>query len=85
MDDLGESFWDARLKSLGIDVNQSSKYHRTLGDVTQTSIELSVAPSARKLVLNAVELIVAGAGKSQFNEKFMRILLVHLFLKIKIY
>jgi hypothetical protein len=69
MDDLGESFWDARLKSLGIDVNQSSKYHRTLGDVTQTSIELSVAPSARKLVLNAVELIVAGAGKSQFNEK----------------
>jgi hypothetical protein len=69
MDDLGESFWDARLKSLGIDINQSSKYHRNLGDVTQTSIELSVAPSARKLVLNAVELIVAGVGKSEYNEK----------------
>ena len=60
MDDLGQSFWDARLKSLGIDVAQSSKYHRELGDVTKTSIEGSVAPSARKLVLNAIELIVSG-------------------------
>jgi hypothetical protein len=62
MEDLGGSFWDARLKSLGIDINQSSKYHRDLDSVVETSIEGSVAPNARKLVLNAIELIVAGAG-----------------------
>ena len=69
LDDLGESFWDARLKSLGIDVNQSSKYHRNLGDVTQTSIEGSVPTNARKLVLNSIELIVAGVGETEYNEK----------------
>ena len=69
LDDLGQSFWDARLKSLGIDINQSSKYHRNLDDVTQTSIEGSIAPNARKLALNAIELIVAGSGKSEYNEK----------------
>ena len=69
MEDLGESFWEARMKLLGIDVAQASKYHRDLGDVTKTSIEGSVAPSARKLVLNSIELIVAGAGKSEYNEK----------------
>jgi hypothetical protein len=69
LEDLGESFWDARLKSLGIDVNQSSKYHRKLGDVTETSIEGSVPSNARKLVLNSIELIVAGVGETEYNEK----------------
>ena len=83
LDDLGESFWDARLKSLGIDVDQSSKYHRNLGDVTQTSIEGSVAPSARKLALNAIELIVAGVGKSEYNEKVYAYLVTSFVLENK--
>jgi hypothetical protein len=83
LEDLGESFWDARLKSLGIDVNQSSKYHRKLGDVTQTSIEGSVATNARRLALNAIELIVAGAGESEYNEKVYAYLVTSFVLENK--
>ena len=69
LDDTGQSMWDSLLKSMGIDINQSSSYHRSLNSVVQTSIEGSVSPSARRVVLESIELITAGIGKDTINEK----------------
>lgn len=69
LDDTGQSMWDSLLKKIGIDVNQSAGYHRSLDSVVQTSIEGSVSPSARRVVLESIELITAGVRKEGFNEK----------------
>lgn len=69
LDDTGQSMWDSLLKKMGIDINQSSGYHRSLDSVVQTSVEGSVSPSARRVVLESIELITAGIGKDTINEK----------------
>jgi hypothetical protein len=69
LDDTGQSMWDSLLKTMGIDINQSAGYHRSLNSVVQTSIEGSVSPSARRIVLESIELITAGIGKDTINEK----------------
>lgn len=69
LDDTGESVWDSLLKKIGIDINQSAGYYRSLGSVVQTSIEGSVSPSARRVVLESIELITAGVNKDTYMEK----------------
>jgi len=69
LDDTGQSMWDSLLKKIGIDVNQSAGYYRSLNSVVQTSIEGSVSPSARRVVLESIELLVAGLGKGSYNEE----------------
>ena len=69
LDDTGQSMWDKLLKTMGIDINQSAGYYRSLGSVVQTSIEGSVSPSARRIVLESIELITAGVRKDTYIEK----------------
>lgn len=68
LDDTGQSVWDSLLKSIGIDINQSAGYYRSLNSVVQTSLEGSVSPSARRVVLESIELLTAGIGKKVNNE-----------------
>jgi hypothetical protein len=83
LDDLGESAWNARLKSIGIDINESAGYHRGLSSVAQTAQEGSISPSARRVVLESIELIVAGNNKKEFNEKIYTQLVVSFIIENK--
>ena len=69
LDDLGESFWDAQLAAIGIDKTQAAHYHRSLSSVTETATTGAIPPSARKIVLQSIDLITAGSNKKEYNKK----------------
>jgi hypothetical protein len=69
LEDTGASFWESTLKSIGIDINESGSYGRSLDSVVQTSIEGSISPSARRIVLESIDIILAGKNRKEFNEK----------------
>ena len=69
LEDTGQAFWQSALKSIGIDINESESYGRSLDSVVQTSIEGSISPSARRIVLESIDIILAGKNRKEFNEK----------------
>jgi hypothetical protein len=69
LEDTGGAVWESMLKSIGIDINQSASYGLNLDSVIQTSTEGSVSPTARRVVLESFDLILAGKDKQEFDEK----------------
>ena len=69
LEDTGQSVWDSMLKSIGIDVNQSTSYGLSLSSVVQTATEGSVNANARRLVLESFDLILAGKNSDTLREK----------------
>jgi hypothetical protein len=69
LDDTGGAVWESMLKSIGIDINQSASYGLNLDSVIQTSTEGSVSPTARRIVLESFDLILAGKDKEDFDAK----------------
>lgn len=69
LDDTGQSMWESMLRSIGIDINQSASYGLSLDSVVQTATEGSISSSARRIVLESFDIILAGKDKSGFNEK----------------
>lgn len=65
LEDTGGALWQSALKAIGIDVT----YGRSLETVVQTSLEGSISPSARRVVLESMEIILAGKNQKEFNQK----------------
>jgi hypothetical protein len=68
LEDTGQSVWESMLRSIGIDINQSKSYGLSLSSVIQTATEGSVSPSARRLVLESFDLILAGMNSDTLTE-----------------
>ena len=69
LEDTGQSVWESMLRSIGIDINQSASYGLGLSSVVQTATEGSISPSARRLVLESFDLILAGKNSETFTGK----------------
>lgn len=67
--DLGGSFWDRLLNSIGIDLNQSSGYGITLTQAVDISKSDTYSKSTKNIILDALDLIVAGVNSKSAEDK----------------
>jgi len=67
--DVGTSFWEGILKGIGLDVNESSGYHRTLESVLETSKTTSILPAKKKRIKTIVDIAIAGTSSTNIKDK----------------
>ncbi len=67
--DTGRSMWDSLLNIMGIDVNESAGYGRTLDSVVNTTLDKVFSPTLKRKVTTALDLLLAGRGSEGINEK----------------
>ena len=65
LEETGGALWISALKAIGIEVT----YSRNLDDVVSSSIEGTMSPSARRIVLESIDIILAGKNKKEFDQK----------------
>lgn len=69
LDDTGRSFWNNMLKNFGIDINESSGYHRTLDSVITTSVGNIVEFTVSQKILQSIDILTAGRNTADFQKK----------------
>jgi len=67
--DVGNGFWEGILKSIGLDINESSGYHRDLDSVLETSRNTSIPASKKNRIKKVVDIAIAGASSSNIKDK----------------
>jgi len=67
--DTSRGMWNSLLYVMGIDVNESAGYGRTLDSVVNTTLDKVFNPSLKRKVTTALDLLLAGRGSEGINEK----------------
>ena len=67
--DVGNSFWEGILKQIGIDVNESSNYHRDLDSVIESSRNTSIPASKKNRIKKVVDIAIAGTSSTNIKDK----------------
>jgi len=67
--DTGRTFWNQMLANFGIDVNESSGYHRTLDSVITTSTGNVVEFTVNQKILQSIDILTAGRNTTDFQKK----------------
>ncbi len=69
IDDIGRGFWNNTLKNFGIDINESSGYHRSLDSVITTSVGNIVEFTVSQKILQSIDILTAGRNTTDFQKK----------------
>jgi hypothetical protein len=67
--DTGRSFWNQMLANFGIDINESSGYHRTLDSVITTSTGNVVEFTVNQKIIQSIDILTAGRNTTDFQKK----------------
>jgi hypothetical protein len=67
--DQGRGFWNQMLANFGIDVNESSGYHRTLDSVITTSTGNIVEFTVSQKILQSIDILTAGRNSTDFQKR----------------
>lgn len=67
--DTTRGFWNQLLANFGIDINESSAYHRSLDSVINTSVGNIVEFTVRQKVLDSIDILTAGRNSRDFQQK----------------
>lgn len=67
--DVGNGFWEGILKSIGLDINESSNYHRDLDSVLETSRNTSIPASKKNRIKKVVDIAIAGSSSTNIRDK----------------
>lgn len=67
--DTGRTFWNQMLANFGIDINESSGYHRTLDSVITTSTGNVVEFTVNQKILQSIDILTAGRNTTDFQKK----------------
>jgi len=68
LSDTGRDIWSSILYRLGIDINESASYGRSLDQVV-TSREIIISPNVRRKVNTALDILLAGKDSKEINDK----------------
>jgi hypothetical protein len=72
--DVGNSFWEGILKSIGLDVNESSDYRRNLDSVLETARNTSIPTAKKKRLKTIVDVALAGSSSTNIKDKVYQVL-----------
>jgi hypothetical protein len=67
--DTGRDIWRSILNIIGIDVNESAGYGRSLDSVVNTTLDRVYSPTLKRKVNTALDLLLAGRGSDGINAK----------------
>ena len=67
--DVGRGTWEGLLKWIGIDVNESANYHRTLDSVVETARSTTFLPSTLNRARSIVSVALAGVNSKDIRDK----------------
>ena len=67
--DVGRGMWESILNNIGLDINESASYHRTLGQVIETSKSSAIMPSMKSRMKTIVDIATAGTAASNIKNK----------------
>ena len=67
--DTGRTFWNQMLANFGIDINESSEYHRTLDSVITTSTGNIVEFTVNQKIVQSIDILTAGRNTTDFQKK----------------
>jgi hypothetical protein len=69
LDDVSRGIWNSFLNNLGIDINESESYGRTLDSVVTTSVGNIVEYTVRQKILDSIDILSAGLTAEDFQRK----------------
>lgn len=72
--DVGRGFWEGILNKVGINVNESANYHRTLDSVVETARNTNIVPSLKNRINKVIDAALVGVNSKEIGDKVYKLL-----------